>query len=350
MGWLRKSEEVAGRADPLASWGERAAKVVLWIVGPSALSGLAVGAYGWIAANPLYGVLFGFVAFAVMQLALMLRAIRRSAARRGPFAEPEPEEAATRVLSPADSEEVEQLRNKLTEAEQEIEELRIELNNRPPRHFDTPVTVVDPPTPDEADEIEAEKQKLNAEIEELKTQLTEAKQTIRSQRKAMEDEQGVVHWGEYNAVNLGERAANAEAKKKIEELNAQNQRLRKQVASPEVAKQKRLCLHLADDLRALYESFQQDERVLLAQLQKRKAAGATEEELEEERRAKQAEIEKRVVNKYHYGYSDRLEKLYEELEPDGWLGPNDESLFLNVNAPHEIMMVADRLEDVGRKL
>src|SRR5829696_3119693 len=100
MGWLRKSTDVAGRTDAVASWGERAAKLVLWVVGPSALSAIAVGAYAWITANPLYGVLFGLVAFAIVQLALMLREIRRSAARRGPFAEPAPEKAISPAISP----------------------------------------------------------------------------------------------------------------------------------------------------------------------------------------------------------------------------------------------------------
>jgi hypothetical protein len=70
-------------------------------------------------------------------------------------------------------------------------------------------------------------------------------------REALEDEQGVVHWGQANAVDIGALAANAEAKRKNEELRAENERLRNQVASPEVSRQKRLCFHLADDLRGL---------------------------------------------------------------------------------------------------
>jgi hypothetical protein len=53
-------------------------------------------------------------------------------------------------------------------------------------------------------------------------------------------------------VDIGALAANAEAKRKNEELRAENERLRNQVASPEVSRQKRLCFHLADDLRGLY--------------------------------------------------------------------------------------------------
>ena len=159
-----------------------------------------------------------------------------------------------------------------------------------------------------------------------------------------------MRWGQTNAVDLGALAANAESKRKIEELEAENERLQNQLASLELAKQKRLCLHIADDLKGLYESFQYDERVLLAQLRKRKAAGRTIGELEEERHAKQSELENSAVSKYHYGFSDRLEKLYEELEPDGWLGPNDEALFLNLTDPLNIMKVADRLKDVGSKL
>src|SRR5215218_902692 len=43
MGWLRKSTDVAGRSDAVASWGERAAKVLLWIFGPSAVSAVVLG-------------------------------------------------------------------------------------------------------------------------------------------------------------------------------------------------------------------------------------------------------------------------------------------------------------------
>ncbi len=45
----------------------------------------------------------------------------------------------------------------------------------------------------------------------------------------MEDEQGVVHWGQANAVDLGALAANAEAKRKIEELEAASERLREEL-------------------------------------------------------------------------------------------------------------------------
>jgi hypothetical protein len=57
----------------------------------------------------------------------------------------------TDAASPqADSQDIEQLRTKLSQAEQEIERLRTELNNRPPRHYDTPVVAIDSPTPNEA--------------------------------------------------------------------------------------------------------------------------------------------------------------------------------------------------------
>ena len=90
MGWLRRSEDVANRADPLASWGERPAKLLLWTTGPSALTALGLGALGWLAANPLYGILIALAAFALTQFALTLLAIRRSTASKGPFAQPEP--------------------------------------------------------------------------------------------------------------------------------------------------------------------------------------------------------------------------------------------------------------------
>lgn len=170
---------MAGRTDAVASWGERAAKLVLWVVGPSALSALAVGAYAWITANPLYGVLFGLIAFAIVQLALMLRAIRRSAARRGPFAEPEPERAIAPAGSQTDPEDAGQLRAQLEEAKQEIERLRIELNNRPPRRFTTPVEIVETLTSAKTEEIERQK----AENEELKSENEELKKKLDKRRR-----------------------------------------------------------------------------------------------------------------------------------------------------------------------
>jgi hypothetical protein len=99
----------------------------------------------------------------------------------------------------------------------------------PPQRFEVPAETLDLHPPDGAKEIEAEKQKLNAEIEELKAQLTEAQQTIRSQRKAMEDEHGVVDWGSFpvRQIGVGVNAAplRAENDKLREELHQTNQQL-----------------------------------------------------------------------------------------------------------------------------
>jgi hypothetical protein len=199
-------------------------------------------------------------------------------------------------------------------------------------------------------EHEKDVEQLKVELAETRKELAEAQQTIRSQRKAMEDDQGVVHWGQANAVDVGTLAANAESKRKIEELKAENERLRNQAASPEVSRQKRLCFHLADDLRGLHREFQDGERMLIAQLQEQEEANIPEKEREEVRRTKQLDLENKTQHKYHHGFSDRLEKLYEELEPDGWLGPNDEILFLNLRDPNDIKKVADRLDEVGHNL
>lgn len=84
---MRRSEGAATRTDPLASWGERAWKAVLWIFGPSVLSGGALTTLGWLAYNPLYGVLIGIAAFAIIQAGLTFNAIRKSAVQRGPMAQ-----------------------------------------------------------------------------------------------------------------------------------------------------------------------------------------------------------------------------------------------------------------------
>jgi uncharacterized membrane-anchored protein YhcB (DUF1043 family) len=144
-------------------------------------------------------------------------------------------------------------------------------------------------------------------------------------------------------VDIGALAANAGSKREMEELKAENERLRNQVASPEVSRRKRLCFHLADDLRGLYREVQDGERMLIAHRQEQEEANIPEKEREEERRTKQLDLENKMQRKYHYGFSDRLEKLYEEQEPDGWLGPNDETLFLNLRDPSDIKKVADRL-------
>ena len=75
------------------------------------------------------------------------------------------------------SDEVEELRTKLhqveqerDEANQEIERLRIELNNRPPRRFKTPVEVIETLTPAKAEEIE----QLESKNKQLQEQLQRA--------------------------------------------------------------------------------------------------------------------------------------------------------------------------------
>ena len=117
---------MASRTDAVASWGERAAKLVLWVVGPSTILAAVLGGLGWLWSNPLYGALIGLAAFALTQLGLTLWAIRRSAARRGPFAEPQPEGVVPAALSQTDPEDVEQLRIERAEHQQlrgEVESL-----------------------------------------------------------------------------------------------------------------------------------------------------------------------------------------------------------------------------------
>lgn len=135
-----------------------------------------------------------------------------------------------------------------------------------------------------------------------------------------------------------------------QQVQGETDEVQSQPTSPEVSRQKRLCFHLAHDLRGLYREFQDGERMLIAHLQEQEEANMPEKEREEERRTKQLDLENKTRHKYHYGYSDRLERLYEELETGGWLGPNDEILFLNLRDPNDIRKVADRLDEVGRNL
>jgi hypothetical protein len=86
----------------------------------------------------------------------------------------EPEEAIVPATSPTDPEDVEKLRAKLGDAEQEIERLRIGLNNRPPRRFEIPVETLDLRTADDANEIEelkAESERLRGRIEKAATEV-----------------------------------------------------------------------------------------------------------------------------------------------------------------------------------
>jgi|SRR5215204_1172839 len=87
MGWLQRSEETATRTDPLASWGERAWKAVLWIFGPSTLLGAAVTVWGWLTHNPQYGLIIGLITFTIVQAGLTFNAIRKSRAQTGPMAQ-----------------------------------------------------------------------------------------------------------------------------------------------------------------------------------------------------------------------------------------------------------------------
>jgi hypothetical protein len=84
-----------------------------------------LGGLSWLASNLVYGALVGLGAFALTQVGLTLFAVRRSAARRGPFAEPEPEarNAASPQTHPGD---VAQLRTKLADVEHERDEFKAE--------------------------------------------------------------------------------------------------------------------------------------------------------------------------------------------------------------------------------
>jgi hypothetical protein len=95
MGWLRKSGRLARETDPLAAWGERIGKVLgwflLWVVGPSTLSGIGLAMLAYLTTYSfLYAATFGFAAFAFVQVALSLLAIRRSVPRGRTSAEPQP--------------------------------------------------------------------------------------------------------------------------------------------------------------------------------------------------------------------------------------------------------------------
>jgi hypothetical protein len=106
-----------------------------------------------VTANPLYGVTFGVVAFAVIQLALTLQAIRRSAARRGPFAERQPGTST-----------VEELVAERDEARAEVGVLREELEQA-----QADASGVYAPTFEQED-TRAVNERLRAEIEQLKAQ------------------------------------------------------------------------------------------------------------------------------------------------------------------------------------
>lgn len=83
MGWLRRSRQLAAETDPVASWGERAGKLLwqflLFIVGPSTVSGVVLGILAYLTTfSFLYAATFGLAAFAFAQLGLSLLAIRRA--------------------------------------------------------------------------------------------------------------------------------------------------------------------------------------------------------------------------------------------------------------------------------
>jgi Tfp pilus assembly protein PilN len=264
------------------------AERVLRILGVSASIGLVSAVIVWVAQNFYSALVIGLVVWLFAMMSLLAKTTKQADSQVPLVAESDTEEE-TPPVSSTGPEDVGQLRTQLAEAEQRIEELqKLLAANRPPQHFKTPVETINVLTPAEAQEIE--------------------------------------------------------------ELKAENERLRTDATSPEVAKQKRRCFHIADQLRSLYEELLDGERLLIAHFQERQEANVPEKELEEERRAKQLELEGRIRHTYSYGYFDRFEKLYEELEPDGWLGPNDEDLFLNLRDPHDIKKVADRLDDVGRHL
>jgi hypothetical protein len=188
MGLFRKLADLANKTDPLASWGERVVYLVLFLFGPSTISALVLGGLSWLASNLVYGALVGLGAFALTQVGLTLLAVRRSATRRGPFAEPAPvptggdtsHGVTTQTLSIAEvleevEDENEELRAKLREVEQEREQLQADKDALIEELEQVRANTTEglPPTITQEDSASVI-QSRNAEIERLKAKLREA--------------------------------------------------------------------------------------------------------------------------------------------------------------------------------
>jgi cell division septum initiation protein DivIVA len=219
--------------DSVLTWDQRLGR---W-ANVGTVAGIVVTAVvwgvGWLFNIPWWvGLLLGLVAWVIVLNTLVALGRRATPATETTTATPAHANNDPSPTPPqTEPQEVEQLRTKLTERDQRIDELEQQLAaNRPPQHFNTPVEVIETLTPAKAKEIEQQE----SENEELRTQLAEKDQKIdelqqQLQRKDMEDEHGHVDWGHLQAreIPVGVDAAplRAENDKLREELEQTKQEL-----------------------------------------------------------------------------------------------------------------------------
>lgn len=198
MAWFQRLKQSARDTDPLAAWGERISKVLgwflLWVVGPSALSGIGLAALAYLTTYSfLYAAAFGFAAFAFVQVGLSLLAIRRSAAATGPPVEQETQSVASQ---PAPAEHVPQqavdwktLRLGIPTTEDARDRLmKLAAENE---QLTSPNPVVELLADNERarNQLRTERDEARAEIDTLKQELEEIRRTSVSQESSPGDEE-----------------------------------------------------------------------------------------------------------------------------------------------------------------
>ena len=133
-------------------------------------------------------------------------------------------------------------------------------------------------------------------------------------------------------------------------LHEQIANLQSQVAPPPLSELKSLCLYLADELIGLERYFfKRDQSITLWKYDLEKE-GLSEEEIADKQDAARAEVVREIWNDYHKTWQPKLLKLYDVLEPRGWLGPAEKSRIENLEDLYYIRGLAKRLREVSGKL
>jgi hypothetical protein len=135
-----------------------------------------------------------------------------------------------------------------------------------------------------------------------------------------------------------------------DDLQGQIAKLQGQVAPPPLSELKSLCLYLADELKGLERYYwQRDQSITLWKYDLEKE-GLSEEEIADKQDAARAEVAREIWNDYHKTWQPKLLKLYDALEPRGWLGPAEKSRIENLEDLYYIRGLAKRLGEVCGKL
>jgi hypothetical protein len=140
-----------------------------------------------------------------------------------------------------------------------------------------------------------------------------------------------------------------EIKQQRNDLQTEIEKLQEQDA-PQPGELKRLCSHLVDELEHEDMLYREREEAIQLWIPRLKDEGFAESEIDEKTAAAGDDNTIGALKRYNKHLKGRLLKLYDALEPQGWLGAVDRSRIENLDDPYDMRRLARRLREVCGKL